>query len=528
MIFVPFCFPGKRNMSSEATPTNGNEQHSTAVVEEAPAAKPVVEFDGYVAVAGSEAEGANVLEVPVEEDGTLRLATLEHSFPNAIGLKFKNEATGIYRTLAFSATTVSLAEMCLVPGTIACLAYACCAPGAVQLVHAPSNRWILTAPSAADDLSDCRVNDEARTILEPKGGWGLRRYIAIFRPDTQPLKGLKRPASPEGGFSEKRKALDEHQAAHQRQLTAPVDLVVLNIDFATTKESLVKYFEKFGKVEFAEIKTDRMTGKSKGYGFVKMSTLEEQQKVLESGHLIDGRVIEASFIHLPVRIPMRTADPEAKKTRADMLSTKIHVGRVPDEFTLQDLYKYFSEKAQEMSPHARVDRVIIPTPRRGFAFVTFNDANVTRRFIEMQDVVIGGVSMAVSYPTPRKDADEMEFNDPYSVGYTPGMPAGPYHSFPTDNFSGANMTPIGGGGGGGAPRAYGYFQQAAMNTMSPYAGARMPGAYGVRGGRAAAGGVYSPGGRPGSGFGARSSAASRQQQTSYGQPPKGLGGFGYQ
>ncbi|KHN86690.1 TAR DNA-binding protein 43 [Toxocara canis] len=452
-------------MSSEATPTNGNEQHSTAVVEEAPAAKPVVEFDGYVAVAGSEAEGANVLEVPVEEDGTLRLATLEHSFPNAIGLKFKNEATGIYRTLA--------------------------------------------------------VNDEARTILEPKGGWGLRRYIAIFRPDTQPLKGLKRPASPEGGFSEKRKALDEHQAAHQRQLTAPVDLVVLNIDFATTKESLVKYFEKFGKVEFAEIKTDRMTGKSKGYGFVKMSTLEEQQKVLESGHLIDGRVIE-------VRIPMRTADPEAKKTRADMLSTKIHVGRVPDEFTLQDLYKYFSEKAQEMSPHARVDRVIIPTPRRGFAFVTFNDANVTRRFIEMQDVVIGGVSMAVSYPTPRKDADEMEFNDPYSVGYTPGMPAGPYHSFPTDNFSGANMTPIGGGGGGGAPRAYGYFQQAAMNTMSPYAGARMPGAYGVRGGRAAAGGVYSPGGRPGSGFGARSSAASRQQQTSYGQPPKGLGGFGYQ
>uniref|UniRef100_A0A0M3JFN5 RRM domain-containing protein n=1 Tax=Anisakis simplex TaxID=6269 RepID=A0A0M3JFN5_ANISI len=97
---------------------------------------------------------------------------------------------------------------------------------------------------------------------------------------------------------------------------------------------------------------DRITGKSKGYGFIKMSTLEEQQKVLDTGHLIDGRVIE-------VRIPIRTQDPEAKKTRADVLSTKIHVGRVPDDFTLQDLYKGFSEKAQEMSPHARVGAVII-------------------------------------------------------------------------------------------------------------------------------------------------------------------------
>ncbi|VDK34146.1 unnamed protein product, partial [Anisakis simplex] len=40
-------------------------------------------------------------------------------------------------------------------------------------------------------------------------------------------------------------------AAVRAQPTAPVDLVVLNIDFTTKKEALVKYFEKFGKVEFA-------------------------------------------------------------------------------------------------------------------------------------------------------------------------------------------------------------------------------------------------------------------------------------
>uniref|UniRef100_A0A914S5C3 RRM domain-containing protein n=1 Tax=Parascaris equorum TaxID=6256 RepID=A0A914S5C3_PAREQ len=67
------------------------------------------------------------------------------------------------------------------------------------------------------------------------------------------VKALKRPACPEEAISEKRNALDESQSG-ERHLRAPVDLVVLNIDFGTTKDSLVKYFEKFGKVEFAEVR----------------------------------------------------------------------------------------------------------------------------------------------------------------------------------------------------------------------------------------------------------------------------------
>lgn len=42
-----------------------------------------------------------MLEIPVDDDGNLPIATLAHSFPEAIGLKFKNQSTGIYRTLAY-------------------------------------------------------------------------------------------------------------------------------------------------------------------------------------------------------------------------------------------------------------------------------------------------------------------------------------------------------------------------------------------------------------------------------------------
>lgn len=57
------------------------------------------DFDGYISVSSSD-DGSNMMEVPVAEDNTLSIATLAHSFPDAIGLKFKNQTTGVYRTLA--------------------------------------------------------------------------------------------------------------------------------------------------------------------------------------------------------------------------------------------------------------------------------------------------------------------------------------------------------------------------------------------------------------------------------------------
>lgn len=59
----------------------------------------MADFDGYISVSGSE-DGSNLLEIPVDDDCTLPMATLAHSFPEAVGLKFKNPSTGVFRTLA--------------------------------------------------------------------------------------------------------------------------------------------------------------------------------------------------------------------------------------------------------------------------------------------------------------------------------------------------------------------------------------------------------------------------------------------
>ncbi|VDN43054.1 unnamed protein product [Gongylonema pulchrum] len=53
----------------------------------------------YVCVCATEEEDCTPLELPLTSDGSLSCSTLSHSFPKAIGLKYKNETTGLFRTL---------------------------------------------------------------------------------------------------------------------------------------------------------------------------------------------------------------------------------------------------------------------------------------------------------------------------------------------------------------------------------------------------------------------------------------------
>jgi RNA recognition motif-containing protein len=49
-------------------------------------------------------------------------------------------------------------------------------------------------------------------------------------------------------------------------------IYVGNLPFSATSENLNELFSKFGQVDSAKIVMDRDTGRSKGFGFVEMST----------------------------------------------------------------------------------------------------------------------------------------------------------------------------------------------------------------------------------------------------------------
>src|SRR5205809_5080936 len=58
-------------------------------------------------------------------------------------------------------------------------------------------------------------------------------------------------------------------------------LYVGNLSFQTTGDELREHFAQAGKVESASIVEDRMTGRSRGFGFVEMSTAEEAAAAIE-------------------------------------------------------------------------------------------------------------------------------------------------------------------------------------------------------------------------------------------------------
>jgi RNA recognition motif-containing protein len=73
-------------------------------------------------------------------------------------------------------------------------------------------------------------------------------------------------------------------------------LFVGNLPFSATEQSLKDAFSQCGTVESSKIITDRDTGRSKGFGFVEMSSDAEATEAISklNGSEIDGRALSVS------------------------------------------------------------------------------------------------------------------------------------------------------------------------------------------------------------------------------------------
>ena len=73
-------------------------------------------------------------------------------------------------------------------------------------------------------------------------------------------------------------------------------LFVGNLAFSTTSEDLEALFSKSGTCESATVVTDRESGRSRGFGFVEMSsTIEAEQAIAKlNGSDVGGRQINVS------------------------------------------------------------------------------------------------------------------------------------------------------------------------------------------------------------------------------------------
>jgi cold-inducible RNA-binding protein len=73
-------------------------------------------------------------------------------------------------------------------------------------------------------------------------------------------------------------------------------LYVGNLSFNTTNQDLNELFGTVGTVQSSNIIEDRETGRSRGFGFVEMSSQQEGQAAIEQldGKEVDGRTLKVN------------------------------------------------------------------------------------------------------------------------------------------------------------------------------------------------------------------------------------------
>lgn len=175
------------------------------------------------------------------------------------------------------------------------------------------------------------------------------------------------------------------------------DLIVLGLPWKTTEQDLKDYFSTFGEVIMVQVKRDAKTGNSKGFGFVRFTEYETQDKVVSQRHMIDGRWCDCKL-------------PNSKQGIDEpMRCRKVFVGRCTEDMTTDELRQFFMQ-------YGEVTDVFIPKPFRAFAFVTFADDQVAASLCG-EDLIIKGVSVHISNAEPKHGNRPMDRSGRFGNGF---------------------------------------------------------------------------------------------------------------
>jgi RNA recognition motif-containing protein len=75
-----------------------------------------------------------------------------------------------------------------------------------------------------------------------------------------------------------------------------MNIYVGNLSYTTTDDELKEAFERFGEVESARVIMDRVTNRSRGFGFVEMPNASEGQAAISAmdGTEVQGRQLKVN------------------------------------------------------------------------------------------------------------------------------------------------------------------------------------------------------------------------------------------
>jgi RNA recognition motif-containing protein len=89
-------------------------------------------------------------------------------------------------------------------------------------------------------------------------------------------------------------------------------IYVGNLGYSVNDQSLSSKFAQYGTVQSAKVIMDRDTNRSKGFGFVEMSSASEAQAAIES---LNGSEFEGRNMNVSEAKPMAPRDSGSRNSR---------------------------------------------------------------------------------------------------------------------------------------------------------------------------------------------------------------------
>ncbi|XP_011077346.1 29 kDa ribonucleoprotein A, chloroplastic-like [Sesamum indicum] len=179
----------------------------------------------------------------------------------------------------------------------------------------------------------------------------------------------------------------DFSGSEEPRFSPDLKLFVGNLPFSVDSAGLAGLFEQAGNVQMVEVIYDKMSGRSRGFGFVTMSTIEEVEAAAEkfNGYELEGRVLRVNSGPPPSK---RENSPFRGGPRGGTNSdntNRVYVGNLAwgvDNLALETL---FSEQGNVKEARVVYDRE--SGRSRGFGFVTYSCAEEVNNAIESLDGV---------------------------------------------------------------------------------------------------------------------------------------------
>ncbi|CAN6289307.1 unnamed protein product [Urochloa humidicola] len=211
------------------------------------------------------------------------------------------------------------------------------------------------------------------TVAFPTGPPQLRTLYAAGAAGWRPLAPVRAAAT----VAEELEA-EGQVGREEEEFSADLRIFVGNLPFSVDSAQLAGLFEQAGSVEMVEVIYDKLTGRSRGFGFVTMSSVEEVEVAVEqfNGYVLDGRSLKVNSGPAPPRDQSSPRGPRGEANR-------VYVGNLSWGVDNSALANLFNEQGEVLEARIIYDR---ETGRsRGFGFVTYGSSEEVENAISNLD-----------------------------------------------------------------------------------------------------------------------------------------------